>query len=208
MNSAATFGDVMRKIDPGIPTELLALMLLLGVIVMFWDILDRRSKQIRKTSGLGEKSEILALQGSASLPSKEYSSETLSSRPHGLLREDRAIIPVDVYPMSKKVRDRHVAQMLVHLRLIEEIEKVHPPYGVLVMGKEARSVRIKNTPEKQRWLDTILDEMRSIASGVPAIPSPTFYKCRSCDVREICAHSAYHEREGEKVKDSSSQDFE
>jgi CRISPR/Cas system-associated exonuclease Cas4 (RecB family) len=59
------------------------------------------------------------------------------------------------------------------------------------MGPEQRSIRIKNTDEKQRWLDSLLDEMRSILDGVPAVPTPAFYKCKRCDVRDICAFSAY-----------------
>jgi CRISPR/Cas system-associated exonuclease Cas4 (RecB family) len=193
MGSLKGMEHLFGRLDPMIPNEILVLLLLLGVLIFIWDLLDRRSSQIRKTGGLGEKSEVVALKGSSYLPSREFVSSRLgiSSRPHGLIREEGFIIPVDVNPLSKKIKDRHVVQMLVHLRLIEELEGTKPPYGILVMGPEARSVRIKNTDDKQRWLSTILDEMSSIVGGVPAIASPAFYKCRSCDVNVVCAQSAY-----------------
>lgn len=192
--------ESLPQIDPHVPNEILILLLLLGVIIFVWDVLDRRSSDIRRSGGLSEKSELLALRGSSYLPGKEYVSQTLglSSRPHGLLREEGAIIPVDVVPMSKKIKDRHVVQMMVHLRLIEQIEGTRPPYGILVLGPQARSVRIKNTDERQQRVSALLAEMRSILGGIPAVAAPSFYKCRSCDVRAVCTHSAYRDTDRDK----------
>ena len=184
---------ILTKIDPRIPYEILVLLLLLGVLIFVWDLFDRRSLSIKKSGGIGAKSELVEMRGSAYLPSNELASAKLglSSRPHGIIREDGQIIPVDVNPLSKKIKDRHVVQMLVHLRLIEELEGQKPPYGILVMGPEARSVRIRNADDKQAWLSTLISEMHSIIGGVPAVPAPAFYKCKSCDVRDVCKHSAY-----------------
>ncbi len=175
-----------------VPTEIALLILVLGVIIFIWDLLERRRESLQKGGGLDKSSELISLRGSDNLPPKEYFSKSLglSSRPDALLKEDGAIIPVDHKPLSNKVRDRHVIAMLLHMKLIEEIEGIRPPYGILLMGKKRRSTRIKNTEEKMRWLDAVIDEMRSIADGIPAIPSPSAAKCRNCDVRKECDHSA------------------
>lgn len=187
--------NLIAELNRVIPVEILILLLIMGVIITVWDMLMRHSSKIQAAGGLGEKSELVALKGSDLVPEKEYRSETLKliSQPHGIIKEGGFLIPIDNVPSSKKVRDRHVVQMLVHLRVIEEQEGKMPPYGILILGKEQRSVRIKNTEEKQRWLDNILAEMRSIMDGVPAVPKPTYYKCRGCDVRPVCAFSAYKE---------------
>ena len=185
----------LGSIDPVVPNEILIILLILGVVIFVWDVFDRRSTKIRTSGGLSEKSEVVALRGSSYLPAKEYYSAklNLSSRPHGLIREEGVIIPVDVNPLSRKIKDRHVIQMLAHLRLIEEAEGVKPPYGMLVMGPEARPVKIKNSEEKQAWLDRVLQEMNAIIAGAEAVADPVFYKCRSCDVRELCSFSVYDE---------------
>ncbi len=125
------------------------------------------------------------------MPGKSYASAELGLRgkPDAVIREKNQIIPVDIHPLANKIRDRHVVQMLAHLRLMEENEGVRPEHGILLMGKNQRKVLLKNTPEKQRWLETLIDEMHSIMDGIPAVPSPTPQKCRACDVRGICEFS-------------------
>ncbi len=166
------------------------LLLVLGLIIYLWDLFDRKSKSIRSNTGVAEQSEIISLRGGTHLPSKEYRSEKLGliSKPDALLKEEHSIIPIDVKPMTDKVRDRHVVALLVHMQLIEEKEGKRPPYGILLMGEKRRQVKIKNTEEKQRWLDSLLDEMRAICDGVPAVPAPSKFKCQNCDVHKICQH--------------------
>lgn len=180
-----------------VPPQLLYLLLVLGILIFLWDLFDRRSKTIHRNSGLDEKAQMIALKGSSQLPSREYVSSFhgLSSKPDALLKIDGYIIPVDRKPMGKKVRDRHIVQLLVHMRLIEEIEGVRPPYGILLLGPEVKTVRVQNTEQRQHWLDTLLQEMESIIDGVPARPAPAPMKCKSCDVRSVCQYSAYRPKE-------------
>jgi CRISPR/Cas system-associated exonuclease Cas4 (RecB family) len=187
--------DKVKAARSNVPTEILSLILVLGLIIFMWDFFERRSRTLRKSSGLGEKAEAIAVKGSSDLPPKQYFSKTLGlkSKPDALAKEGNTIIPIDIHPLTNKIRDRHVVQLLVHLRLIEEIEGVRPEYGVLLMGKAQRQVHVKNSPEKQRWLETLIDEMRSIMDGVPAVPSPAPFKCKTCDVRSVCVHSVYRE---------------
>ncbi len=175
--------------------EICLLLAVLGLLIFMWDLFDRRSKQAVREVGFDEKTELIAVQGSNYLPGKKFHSDelALSGTPDALLREDKALIPIGIFPMASKVMDRHVVHLLVQLKLIEEIEKIRPPHGILLMGAKKKVVRVRNSDEKQRWLDTLLDEMRSIAGGVPAVPAPTFAKCRGCDVRKLCQFSAYQE---------------
>lgn len=176
-----------------VPTEILSLLLTLGLVIFMWDLFERRSRSLQTASGLVRKAVTVAVKGSSELPAKQFSSNELRlrSKPDALIRENQQLIPIDVHPLTNKIRDRHVVQLLVHLRLIEATEGYRPEHGILLMGKAQRKVLIKNTPEKQRWLETLVDEMRSIMDGVPAVASPAPFKCRTCDVRTICRFSAW-----------------
>jgi len=190
---SAFLDRISDQIDRVIPIEILVILIILGVIIFVWDLLMRQSNQLKTSGGLTEKSQLVAVSGSTKIPGRVYSSAELglSSQPHSLIKEEGFLIPVDVVPSSKKVKDRHVVQMLVHMRLVETIEGKRPPYGILILGKEQRSVRIKNTDEKQSWLDDILGEMRSILGGVPAVAKPSYYKCKGCDVRDYCQQTPF-----------------
>ena len=197
------------KLDSLVPTELLIILLLVGAVIFIWDLLERRSNVISKSSGLEKKSEVIALKGSSYLESKEYRSDKLglTARPYGIVQEGEFIIPVEINPLSKKIRDRHVVQMLIDMRLIEEIEGVRPPHGLLVMGPEARAVKLQNTPEKQEWLDSVLNEIRAVNEELPAVATPSFYKCKNCDVNESCTFTMYRRRDGDE-RDTAKRDDE
>lgn len=174
-----------------VPTEIALLLLVVGLLIFVWDLFDRRATRIQETSGMSKNSELLSAKGSSILPAKALRSrkQQLYSKPFALVKEDKHVIPVDVYPTSNKVQDRHVLPLLLHLFILEEDKKVRPPYGILLMGKKRRRVQIANSDEKQRWLRSIVDEMRSIQDGVPAIASPSPRKCQNCDVEKFCEHS-------------------
>ena len=195
-------------IDPVVPAELLMIILLLGVLIFVWDLLDRRSRKLKKSAGLTEKSRVVGLRGSSTLASQELRSDTLalSARPHGMIQETDSLIPIEVFPTAKKVQDRHVAQLLVALRLVEEAQGAAPPYGILLIGKERRSIQLRYSDEKKRWLDDILRNMREILAGAPATPLPSFYKCRSCDLHEICQHSLFRAKQPDEAPDPALDD--
>ncbi|MCC6932327.1 MAG: Dna2/Cas4 domain-containing protein [Deltaproteobacteria bacterium] len=176
----------------GLPLEILGLLLIVGVAIFIWDLFDRKSSSLAKKTGMDKSTKMVAMQESEYLPSRSFSSRELhlTSTPDALLEEDGILIPVDIKPRAKKVRDRHIIEMVAHLRLIEEETKKTPTYGMLLLGEEKRQVKIKNTPDRQRQLEVLLEEMLSISEGTPALPRPTYYKCQNCDVRHLCSHSA------------------
>ena len=180
-----------------VPLEIFLVLIILGVIIVFWDIFYRRSKKIQERSGLSEKAVVLKSKSNGQGENLEYSSRELglSSRPHAIVQEDGEFIPTDIQPFGKKVQDRHVIKLVVHMRLMEASSGARPPYGLLVLGKSKRRVKIENTEEKQKWLDEVAQEMRDIIGGKEAIASPSFYKCKNCEVREACEHSLYTDPE-------------
>jgi len=162
-------------------------------------VLDAVTLAIGKTkreTGLEPASVSVSIDGSKTLPVRRYLSEkqALAGRPDALISEGGFIIPVERKPLARKVRDRYVAQLLVYMRLVEEIEGKRPPYGYLILGQSCRKIRIDNTPKRQAWLQKMLDEMQAVLNGSPATATPHDRKCQKCDVRKHCsfAHTNDH----------------
>lgn len=171
----------------------LVLLIVFAIIVV--DLLLQRVQQSAKATGIvlgGSKTKAIGIDGTRQKPVKDLVSEEvgLAGRPDAILREDGFMIPVEHKPMASKLRDRYVAQLLVYLRLIEKIEGVRPPYGYLILGPNARRVKVTNTRQRQEWLDGKLNEMRDVLNGKPAKADPHPKKCASCRMRELCAFRA------------------
>lgn len=172
---------------------LLAVLLVATVIVL--DAISALAKRKRKETGIEKKEPDLkaSIVGLKSLPVRDYISDMqkLSGRPDALISEDGYIIPIERKPLSNKIRDRYVAQLLVYMRLVEEFEGKKPPYGYLILGTNCRKVRISNSAQRQAWLQKYLDEMHAILNEeAQAVPAPHPIKCRKCAVRQSCHHSA------------------
>lgn len=185
-------GDRAAKI----PQEIWLLLLMLGAIIIVWDLIQRRTEVVESKTGLKNDTAV-AIKGSNSKPSRTFSSVNLglNSQPDALLQERETLIPVDRYPMSKRIRDRHVVRLICHLALIEEETGNKPDYGILIMGKEARSVKIRFTEEKLKWLVDLIAEMREILGGKNSEAKPSRFKCQNCDFRDSCEASYFRDTE-------------
>ena len=130
----------------------------------------------------------VAMEGSSIVPTREYISrlQGLAGKPDALVQEGGDLIPVERKPLAKKLRDRYVAQLLVYMRLVEEFEGKRPSKGYLLLGPECRRVTIENSEAKQRWLGTLLEQMRRVLDGGEARATPHPAKCSKCDVRSRC----------------------
>ncbi|MGI6524763.1 MAG: CRISPR-associated protein Cas4 [Bdellovibrionota bacterium] len=167
-------------------------VILLSCIVIVLDAISMAAKKKRQETGLPQQElkESLKPTGSDSLKPRSYVSDMqlLSGKPDALISENGYIIPIEHKPLGKKIRDRYVAQLLVHMRLVEEFEGKRPPYGYLIIGQNRRRVKIQNTPEKQAWLQGIIDEMQNILQKKSkAIATPQPQKCKKCPVRISCS---------------------
>ena len=169
--------------------------LLMVVLIVLEDILVGL-KELQKKSGLITSNEkAISIDDLYHQAGKDYVSEVqgIAGRPDAVIKERGFFIPVERKPLSNKVRDRYIAQLLVYMRLIEEFEGKKPPYGYLIVGKNARKVTIQNTYERQAWLTEKLTQMRSIVEekhSAKAEPHPR--KCKRCKMRNFCDERADH----------------
>ncbi len=152
----------------------------------------KAARKRHRATGFSVDQVALAMEGSSILPAREYISEAqgLAGKPDALVREGDDLIPVERKPLAKKLRDRYVAQLVVYMRLVEEFEGRRPSKGYLLLGEKVRRVTIENTEAKQKWVGTLISQMRGILDGEEAQATPHPAKCSKCDVRHRCAARA------------------
>lgn len=165
---------------------LLAVLIVMVVIVL--DSLGMHSKKIREATGIAANTAALSVDGAKSIKVRSYVSDIqgLAGRPDALIVEHGFVIPIERKPTANKIRDRYIAQLLVYMRLVEEFEGKKPPYGYLILGSACRRIKVMNSPEKQAWLQHMIDEMQSVLAGAKASATPHPKKCQKCEVRESC----------------------
>lgn len=188
LNWAVTTGRNNSTMLAGIPVDLFVLVVILGVGTMLWDIFERKSRSIAEEIGLDPLSASLGLGRSSVTSGDDLISEKLmlKSRPHAFILEEKMRIPLDIHPSTDKVRDRHVVQLLTHLQILSGISSTPPPHGYLLMGSKKRLVKIAFDEERQKWIREIYEQATGILSSNSATAAPEKYKCRGCDVRNLC----------------------
>lgn len=172
-----------------VDSQLVLLMLLIVVAAIVIDAISHFARTQKQEAGIDKGSSTVSIDGSETLPVRNYISEIqgLAGRPDALIIENGHIIPIERKPLSKKIRDRHVAQLLVYMRLVEEFEGKKPPYGYLIIGRGCRRFKINNTDEKQEWLQKMIDDMQAfLQTDKPVTPDPHPRKCKKCSVNHSC----------------------
>ena len=171
-----------------VDSDIILLLVLLVMSAIVIDAVSAHARREQRAAGLDSSSTTVSIDGSKTLPLKNYVShmQGLAGRPDAIVIENGCMIPVERKPLARKIHDRYVAQLLVYMRLVEEFEGKRPPYGYLILGPSARRFKIENSPERQAWLQKMIDEMREVLDGAPAKPAPHEKKCRKCDVKEHC----------------------
>lgn len=168
---------------------IILLVLLICTSLLLGFTYSRLYRKTRETAGFSKESRTFKIEGSKTIPVRPYLSDAqgLAGTPDALIIENGFVIPVERKPFAKKFRDRHIVQLLVYMRLVEEFEGKKPPYGYLILGPSCRRVKIENTPERQAWLTGLLGEMQEIVGGnSTAKPGPEPKKCARCAVRNQC----------------------
>lgn len=180
--------DIFREIAT-VDTQLIMLVVFIVSAVIVLDSFSLSARRMKKRAGISSDALIVSVDGGKSIPVKTYVSEIqgLAGRPDALISEEGFIIPIERKPLAKKLRDRYVAQLLVYMRLVEEFEGKRPPYGYLILGQNARRIKIDNSQDRQKWLDDMIYTMRGIVAGAASVPSPHPRKCASCDVNSYCS---------------------
>ena len=172
-------------------SELASILVLIVSIAIVLDAVSMALREKQSEAGVSKGQKPVSIDGSEDLPARNYVSERLglAGKPDAVFIENGLTIPVEVKPLANKIRDRYIAQLLVYMRLIEEIEGQRPPYGYLILGQSRRRVRIDNTAERQAWLQKMIDEMQAVLAGVALTKaSPHPKKCKNCNVRENCEY--------------------
>jgi CRISPR-associated exonuclease Cas4 len=112
----------------------------------------------------------------------------LAGKPDYLVREGRAIIPVEVKSSRAPAdgpRHGHVLQLAAYCLLVEETERVRPAYGIIKYADQA--FRVDNTSELRRALDDTLNAMRrDLARDQSRRNHADPARCRRCGVRAEC----------------------
>ena len=173
-----------------VDTQIILFAVLVVVAVIVLDSISAFAKKRSIEAGVSEGSVAVSIDGSDAIPVKNYVSDIqgLAGTPDALISEDGYIIPVERKPLSKKLRDRHIAQLLVYMRLVEEFEGKKPPYGYLLLGPNCRRIKIYNDDKRQAWLQGMIDEMRAcLEEDIPVKPAPHAKKCKRCNVRSHCS---------------------
>ena len=185
-DSAIHFIETVASVNADL--VFLAVVVIAGLIIL--NNVSVSAEKKRKQSGITSEHSVVSVDGSKSLALKHYISDLqgLAGRPDALISEEGFIIPIERKPLARKIRDRYVAQLLVYMRLVEEFEGKKPPYGYLILGPSARRFKIENSPDRQTWLQKLLDEMNAVMQGSDAKAAPHERKCSKCDVRDACKH--------------------
>jgi len=196
ITTAAVVFLLLRPIDAPL-TGLLAislrnnglqLVVLVGFTFLVIRSFRKAARKRHRETGFTVNEVAVAMEGSSMVPTREYISRSqgLAGRPDALVQEGDEFIPVERKPLARKLRDRYVAQLLVYMRLVEEFEGRRPSKGYLLLGSECRRVIIENSDARQRWLSTLLEQMRCVLGGGEARATPHPAKCSKCDVRSRC----------------------
>jgi CRISPR-associated exonuclease Cas4 len=112
----------------------------------------------------------------------------LTGKPDYLVREGRAIIPVEVKSSRAPTdgpRQGHILQLAAYCVLVEEAERVRPAYGIVKYAD--RAFHVDNTAELRRTLFATLEVMRrDLARGESRRNHSDPARCRRCGVRAAC----------------------
>jgi CRISPR-associated exonuclease Cas4 len=112
----------------------------------------------------------------------------LTGKPDYLVRQGRAVIPVEVKSSpapAQGPRPGHVLQLIAYCLLVEETEGRRPAYGIVKYADQA--FRVDNTGESRRALIATLDAMRrDLARGNAHRSHADPARCRRCGVRDAC----------------------
>ena len=112
----------------------------------------------------------------------------LTGKPDYLVREGRAVIPVEVKSSHAPVdgpRQGHILQLAAYCLLVEETEGVRPAYGIVKYADQAFGV--DNTVELRRTLLAALEAMRrDLARNQSRRSHSDPARCRRCGVRAAC----------------------
>ena len=162
-----------------------ALFLLVAAVALF--VLARR---LRQRSGLPRGKVIYSDTGAWRRNEQALFSATygVTGKPDYLVRDQKAIIPVEVKSSSAPAtpREGHILQLAVYCLLVEENLGQRPSHGLIQYAD--RTFTVDYTDELRENTLRTLGEMR-LAAELPSGPHRSHHNprhCASCGVRDAC----------------------
>jgi CRISPR-associated exonuclease Cas4 len=171
-------------------TQILLLVSLICLILGM--ILLKQANELRKRSGLPAGQIVYVDTGNwknceRPLFSNRY---RLTGRPDYLVRQQNAIIPVEVKSNTglKSPYSSHIAQLLAYCLLIEETERKAPPFGLLHYPDATYRVPY-NPSVRAEFVDTLTQLRGDLESDDVARSHSDPQRCQHCGFRRICSQS-------------------
>ena len=123
------------------------IVLLLVVVIVAHRIVGRWSRRQRAALGVMGATIVSADDSRRAASTLKSRRLGLVGRPDHLLRSNGVLIPVEQKPSARKLHASHILQVAAQCLLIEEIYKVRPPYGVVVLAGGVQE-RVAFTPAR------------------------------------------------------------
>jgi CRISPR-associated exonuclease Cas4 len=162
------------------------LVLLLVLAITLYVAVGRRTAKEREALGLQYGSIVAADDARIGSPTLRSKHLGLVGRPDHVLRSGGVFIPVEQKPHSTRLQPSHALQIAAQCLLVEEIYRVRPPYGVVVLAG-GRQAHVAFTPDlERRLLDTMREMREFLVGGREPGRRWVDYKCRACGFRTTC----------------------
>jgi CRISPR-associated protein Cas4 len=165
---------------------MIGLILLIALAIAAYLMIGRWDHHYRARLGLPTGAIVAADDTALTSPTLRSERLGLVGRPDHLLRSGSQLIPVEQKPRSKRVQPSHVMQVVAQCVLVQEVYRVRPAYGVLVLAGGVQE-RVPFTPEIERRLHQTMTHMRALLEdGVEPGPRWIPARCRVCGFARIC----------------------
>jgi CRISPR-associated exonuclease Cas4 len=112
----------------------------------------------------------------------------LTGKPDYVVREGHAIIPAEIKASRAPAdgpRPGHTLQLAAYCLLVEETERMRPPYGIVKYADE--TFRVDYTPAlRQALAETLSSMRRDLGRGQAHRSHADPARCRRCGFRAAC----------------------
>jgi CRISPR-associated exonuclease Cas4 len=162
------------------------LVLLLLVVVAVYALLGRWSRTERAQVGLSSGTIETTDDSADRAPTLRSSRYGLVGRPDQLVRVGSALIPVEQKPKARRLHQSHILQVAAQCLLVQEVYRIRPPYGIVVLAGGSRH-QVEFSPALElRLLDTMARMRAMLDATAPPKPFWAEGKCRACAFRHTC----------------------
>ena len=162
------------------------LVLLVFVVLAVYLLLGRWSRSERAQVGLSGGSIDVTDDSAERAPTLRSRRHGLVGRPDQLVRVGNALIPVEQKPTARRLHQSHILQVAAQCLLVQEVYRIRPPYGIVVLAGGSRH-QVEFSPALElRLLDSMARMRAMLDATAPPEPLWVERKCRACAFRHTC----------------------